>query len=684
MRPGMQASTMLAEPRVAGAQHYPESVEELMAGRQQHDRRSTVEYDMLPQREDSSMMDVYPSTETGSAHDSLSPTKQVQPKHISFELLLPQAPAHKARLPMRVNIYPHDTTDSIITTVKNFYGLYERRGVIFEDRHGNLLIARFENFEHGMVVYVRVSPEDPDADDYSPDPRQPTVSPRRPRPHLDEAFQMLPPMSHPQLGHRAGSRAARQSHSPHPGRGRRSVSASKRMRSVKSRGNSSHGSFGDAHGDGYSDSDGEHSVTSSRRSRKEPLASADISVDNIVEGGRRKRAKFDSSELPLFVPPQVPMTASMSSVSPQRRVSGNTAGSPYSVNQQTFSYSHPLPSPQSYGQGDATYMQGLVTPYSTSSGPAQGYRSRTRGSAQHAHYRHSGSGILPTPDTTLASISVISDEDVARQLMRLGDASNFSTHGRTSTSTLDDALSGKADAASSSDDSSDGSGDEHELPPLPYSMSRMNNLSRAYDEAESSGEDYEDDRDGSFKGVSDEVASGEHSHDRGLHGVAKARSVSSKSGKPNKARAHSKSKSKTNGTSKPPMSPTSLPSQSRKASSASLNFQHQPGVDEEDLSSKPRCQRCRKSKKGCDRQRPCQRCKDAGIPADGCVSEDEGNGRKGRYGRHMGVSVKKTSISSSTTSMAPPPMHDYSMPVDGMHSGMMSVSMDKNKKRKRS
>lgn len=684
MKQNMQVSNLLAEPRVAGAQHYPESVEELIAGRPHNDRRSVVDYDMMSQRDDSSMMDVYPSTETGSAHDSLSPTKQVQPKHISFELLLPQSPAHKARLPMRVNIYPHDTTDSIITTVKNFYGLYERRGVIFEDRHGNLLIARYENFEHGMVVYVRVSPEDPDAEDYSPDPCQQTVSPRRPRPHLDEAFQMLPPMSHPQVGHRAGSRAARQSHSPQPGRGRRSASASKRMRSsAKSRNNSSHGSFADAHGDGFSDSDGEHSVSSSRRSRKEPLASADISVDNIVEGGRRKRAKFDSSELPLFVPPQVPMTASMSSVSPQRLVSGNTAGSPYSVNQQTFSYSHPLPSPQSYGNNDGAYMQGLVTPYSTSSGPAQGYRSRTRGSAQHAHYRHSGGGILPTPDTTLASISVISDEDVARQLMRLGDASNFSTHGRTSTSTLDDALSGKADAASSSDDSSDGTGDEHELPPLPYNMSRMNNLPRAYEDAESSGEDYEDDRDGSFKGISDDMASGEHSHERLQHGVAKARSVSSKSGKPNKARAHSKSKSKANGTSKPPMSPTSLPSQSRKASSASLNFQHQPGVDEEDLSSKPRCQRCRKSKKGCDRQRPCQRCKDAGIPADGCVSEDEGNGRKGRYGRHMGVSVKKNSMASSTTSMAPPPTQDYGMPADGTHSALMSASTDKNKKRKR-
>jgi hypothetical protein len=375
------------------------------------------------------------------------------------------------------------------------------------------------------------------------------------------------------------------------------------------------------------------------------------------------------------------MTASLSSVSPQRRISGNTAGSPYSINnQQTFSYSHPLPSPQSYGNMDSSYLHGLATPYSASSVPGQGYKSRARGSGQYGGYRYSGSGgVMPTPDTTLASVSVISDEDVARQLMRLGDASNFSVHGRTSTSTLDDAFSGKADAASSSEESDDGSDDAGELPPLPYNMGRTNEAARIYDTCESS-DDYEDNRDGSFKGESDELVADEHNNQRVQMGVVKARSsVSSKSGKPGKPRSLSKSKTKVNGVSKAPMSPSSMTGQSRKISSGSLNFQHQLGVDEEDLSSKPRCQRCRKSKKGCDRQRPCQRCKDAGIPADGCVSEDEGNGRKGRYGRHMGVSVKKP----SSTSMAPPPMHDYSMPMDAAHPGLTASSMDKNKKRKR-
>ena len=282
---------------MSSARSVTESIEGRAAGHHHNSRHSVSDYDMLAQERDPGMMDVYPSTETAPAHDSLSPSKQVPSKQVSFELLLPQSPQHRARLPMRVNIFPHDSTDSIITTVKNFYGLYERRGVIFEDRRGNILIARYENFDHGMVVYVRVSAEDPDAEDYSPAPRQLTVSPRRPRHLMDDGFQMLPPTANQQLGSRAGSRSGRQSQSPHP-RGRRSASAATHSRrnrpAVKSRGNSSHGSFAEQHGE-YSDSDGEGSVGSSRRSRKEPLASADISVDNIVEGGRRKRAKFDSS-----------------------------------------------------------------------------------------------------------------------------------------------------------------------------------------------------------------------------------------------------------------------------------------------------------------------------------------------------------------------------------------------------
>jgi hypothetical protein len=586
---------------------------------------------------------------------------------------------------MRVFIYPHDTTDSIITTVKNFYGLYERGGVAFEDRQGTTLIARYENFTHNMVVFVRVMAEE-DPGDYSPDPRQ-SMSPRRARP--GESYQMLPPATNHAQVSKAVSRAAqRLSKSPPPGHGRRSTSASanvtkSRPRSLaKSRGSSSHGSFADGHGDGniYSDSDGgDGSVTSSRRGRKEQVASAEISLDNIVEGGRRKRAKFDSSELPLFVPPQVPLTASISSVSPQRRISNHNGASPFSyTNQHTFAYPGPLPSPQSHGQNDLAYAPCLPTPYSNSSSQATGQHPRTRGSAPYPT-RQSGSGglVFPTPDPTVGS--VISDEDVARQLMRLGDASNISSHGRNSTSTLDDAFSGKAEAASSSDESDYASDNEDQgLPPLPYHdpLHIVDGHTAPELGIETSGDEYEDTKDDSFKGDSDEVVTDErHGHPTNINGP-RARSVSSKAPKTSKSRAQPKNKIKNSGNGKAPISPASLP-QSRKASSASLHPPQSLAPDEEDLSTKPRCQRCRKSKKGCDRQRPCQRCKDAGIGIDGCISEDEGNGRKGRYGRHMGVPVKKT---ASDLYAVP----DHGAPsAANVHPSAFNSVFEKNRKRKR-
>jgi hypothetical protein len=52
-------------------------------------------------------------------------------------------------------------------------------------------------------------------------------------------------------------------------------------------------SFNDAMG-GYSSGDGATSST------KEQFGNTDISVENIVEGGRRKRAKFESSVCVIF------------------------------------------------------------------------------------------------------------------------------------------------------------------------------------------------------------------------------------------------------------------------------------------------------------------------------------------------------------------------------------------------
>ena len=302
--------------------------------------------------------------------------------------------------------------------------------------------------------------------------------------------------------------------------------------------------------------------------------------------------------------------------------------------------------------------------------------------------------------------------------MRLGDASNISniSHGRTSASTFDDAFSGKADVASSATSESGNESDSTEQPSLParrsqskselstsQSVAQKNSRKNlddglpSYDSTEPSGDEvdgdyeYDDKKDLGVKVDSDDLIN-EHEQltkhktsrakSHSSH-ASKARSVISsgkvsKSSKPRPAGISKKAKSSALASeAKVPLSPASLPPQSRKTSTSTLNFQHQLGVDEEDLSSKPRCQRCRKSKKGCDRQRPCQRCKDAGIGIEGCVSEDEGNGRKGRYGRHMGVPVKRGSDATV--------QEDDSHTAGAILTGMASAhnSPDKNKKRKR-
>ena len=282
-----------------------------------------------------------------------------------------------------------------------------------------------------------------------------------------------------------------------------------------------------------------------------------------------------------------------------------------------------------------------------------------------------GSGVLPTPAPTIGS--AISDEDVALQLMRLGDPSNIPPP-RPSASTADDALSGKAELASSADDSESESEDNrtnsHQPTKAGPARKKLKTLNTSLGSADlyTSSEEYEDRHDGSFKGESDEIVP-----------TVKVKKSKSKTNRPAKSRTTSgasrpsakpsNAKSKTNQTptSAIPPSPYSLPPPQSKASSVQL------ASDEEDLSAKPRCQRCRKSKKGCDRQRPCGRCKDAGIGVDGCVSEDEGNGRKGRFGRHMGVSVKKTSLESV-----------YSLsPSHGSPTSFEPLIDDVGKKRKR-
>jgi hypothetical protein len=357
--------------------------------------------------------------------------------------------------------------------------------------------------------------------------------------------------------------------------------------------------------------------------------------------------------------------------------------------------------------------------YTTPIFPEYGHRLRERPVAP-AHYQNAASrqgapGILPTPDPTIASC--ISDEDVAMQLIRLGDASNFS-HGRNSASTLDDAFSGAADASSTGATSNAEFSDNEEddelparsrqrlessplLPPghVKRTHKQLDDILPSYDSTEPSGDEGDDDyrhedrHDGQIKSEYDEdPLYGQEAHRaKKLKTNATGASVSkSRVPKPMSAKASKNVKNHANTASRKPKPASTTASQKvtapaqmaspaplKKPSGGTVNFQHQLGADEEDLSTKPRCQRCRKSKKGCDRQRPCGRCRDAGIGAEGCVSEDEGNGRKGRYGRHMGVPVKKT-LEAMTVTNEPPP----SGSVVASAPSPLTLA-DKNKKRKR-
>lgn len=305
------------------------------------------------------------------------------------------------------------------------------------------------------------------------------------------------------------------------------------------------------------------------------------------------------------------------------------------------------------------------------------------------------------------------------QLIRLGDASNFS-HGRTSASTLDDAFSGAADASSSTGPTSDGAeasdDEDDELPPrsrqklessplLPPGATKkvykpLDEILPSCDSSDPSCDDLEGDGDYAFDDGQDEAIKNEepfYLEPAPKTKKAKQKPVntamikgrvtkSSTSAKPTKSVPKKPSstlnKAKTpsvNGNPNISSTVVESPAVPGKAAGSAVNFQHQLAADEEDLSTKPRCQRCRKSKKGCDRQRPCQRCKDAGIGIEGCISEDEGNGRKGRYGRHMGVPVKKAVETVATASAEP------QQPA-GFNPGSVAPSLtasEKSKKRKR-
>ena len=224
------------------------------------------------------------------------------PKKVAFELLLDEGCKTRARIPMRVLINPHDATESIVTTVKNFYGIYEGHGVSFEDDRGNTLIARYENLVNDMTVYVRTVAGPPQIPQLLPPTYQGiSLFESQLRPSLGEPFQMLPPQTDEHFhspSRPASGSAWKRSVSPQFGRGRRSASQHKpgTFSAAGSRGSSTHGSHHEDAMNGYSDSDGgQSSITGSKRARSEQFASAEISLENVLQDGRRKRPNFESS-----------------------------------------------------------------------------------------------------------------------------------------------------------------------------------------------------------------------------------------------------------------------------------------------------------------------------------------------------------------------------------------------------
>lgn len=363
----------------------------------------------------------------------------------------------------------------------------------------------------------------------------------------------------------------------------------------------------------------------------------------------------------------MPAATSNPSVSPARRIDSRAPLSYVPHGANPFTNPRPLHASQSYANG--FHAGGYATPSTED-------RRHHRGSIS---YGSSGAmGILPTPDPTVGSCMSEEDKDVAIQLMRLGEMTNMS-HGRTSASTLDDTFSGRADNASSTGATSEGESEsEDELPAARRQKLDMSGASKLiYPTTESS-----------LTHAQAEYSSDEGDQEDGKLGQAKPKLMTKPKATPSMAKPPPKPKMHKPSNSlkmkKPPvlsnvpMSPASAP-HSRKPSVASISSLPTGLPDDHpDLSTKPRCQRCRKSKKGCDRQRPCGRCRDAGLSADQCISEDEGNGRKGRYGRHMGVPIKK-----DDAPVAVQPTLLPAAPIAPAMSVAGSVAVDKNKKRKR-
>ncbi|KAF8421031.1 hypothetical protein EV426DRAFT_536852 [Tirmania nivea] len=552
----------------------------------------------------------------------IAQTQQLSPNDETKETLF-HCNSH-ARIPLRLALRPTLTNTDVDTLVRTFFGLRPDDVVRYGKDDQTYTTVGLEDCMRSSEFTVIVTPDMR----YQQHPFAPSQT-NAPHPSRHISGYGLP--SRAQMM----SQYAR-SISPSSGRGRRSGSANGtnggRSRSMKRQiSGHSHPAVEELV-DEYVYPQQPHLLQSSqidgKGNRLEPVASADISLDNILEGPRRKRAKFSSAELPLFSKPIHP-----ASYSPTRPANNPQITTPSHNNQYGY-YQQLTPnsvSPYSYGYSHP---------------PPSFYSGRPSGLN------------FPTPAPTIATD--ISDEDVALQLMRLGEVSTSNSPSQND-ETADDA------GSCSEDQGDEVRSDTTELPELPplveeyeelnYPQNQkkfksLNEILPSYDSTIPS-----DNEEAQCK--TPETVQKEQYH----YPPMQKFTVKAKP-KPTTTLFTAFNHATKTTIGKGPLSPSSPtlhrtqsissnPSIAQKSRSTTASIsslptpisgiisQHtdsfSPSVvaapPEEDIEKpKPRCQRCRKSKKGCDRQRPCQRCKDAGIGIDGCISEDESGTRRGRAG----------------------------------------------------
>lgn len=183
------------------------------------------------------------------------PMAKNEPKLVRFIHFPWKNSSVTARNDLPVFIKEKDATEDILETVRNWFDIPDRCRLGLEDAAmGVVLIPSYQNFRHNMEVWVRTDLEVNDAD----------------HPRLN------PPFRAPTANTVSAEDVATINFIDS------SAAANKRSAAA----------FASAP---YAHDVGVDSDTSSRRSKKETSNSADISVDNIVDGDRRKKIKWDGN-----------------------------------------------------------------------------------------------------------------------------------------------------------------------------------------------------------------------------------------------------------------------------------------------------------------------------------------------------------------------------------------------------